>query len=135
MNVLQNLARWRRVALMCLIPGVLHGQRANTRTAPAFTSAPIAAEMLQGIRLRSLGPGLVTGRIADVKIDPNNPSTWYIATAFGGLWKTTNRGASFTPLFDNQTTHNLCCVEIDPKNSDVLWLGSCLLYTSPSPRD
>ena len=57
----------------------------------------------------------MTGRISDVKIDPNNPSTWYIATAFGGLWKTTNRGASFTPLFDDQGAHNLCCIEIDPK--------------------
>ncbi len=93
-------------------------------SAPAAPTRPLTAELLQGITLRSLGPGVVTGRIADVKIDPNNPSTWYIATAFGGLWKTVNRGASFTPLFDDQSTHNLCCIEIDPKNSDVLWLGT-----------
>ena len=76
------------------------------------------------IQIRSLGPGLVTGRIADIKIDPTNPSTWYIASAFGGVWKTTNRGASFTPIFDNYGTHNTCCIEIDPKNSSVLWLGT-----------
>ena len=40
------------------------------------------------------------------------------------LWKTTNRGASFTPLFDDQGAHNLCCIDIDPKNSNALWLGT-----------
>jgi len=104
----------------------LSAQRGAKR--PAADVAPAApaltAEALQGIQLRSIGPGLVTGRIADIKIDPKNPSTWYIATAFGGIWKTTNRGASFTPIFDNGGTHNSCCIVIDPKNSDVLWLGT-----------
>ncbi len=118
-----------RAAILCsLLPLALEAQRRGGRDAaqaPATPpAAPLTAERLQGIRLRALGPGVVTGRIADIKIDPNNPSTWYIATAFGGLWKTTNRGASFTPLFDDQSTHNLCCIEIDPKNSDVLWLGT-----------
>ncbi len=40
------------------------------------------------------------------------------------MWKTSNRGASFTPLFDDGGTHNSCCIVIDPKNSDVLWLGT-----------
>jgi photosystem II stability/assembly factor-like uncharacterized protein len=112
--------------LLLAIPLTAHGQRTATRQAAATAPAAggITAEQLKGIQVRSLGPGLVTGRIADIKIDPTNPSTWYIATAFGGLWKTTNRGASFTPLFDEQTTHNLCCIEIDPKRPDVLWLGS-----------
>ncbi len=110
-----------------LLAGSASAQRANRAAnkpeqAPAM--APLTAELLKGLQLRALGPGLVTGRIADIKIDPNNPSTWYIATAFGGLWKTVNRGASFIPLFDEQSTHNLCCIEIDPKNSNVLWLGS-----------
>jgi hypothetical protein len=114
-----------RAAILCsLLPLALEAQRRGGRDAaqaPATPpAAPLTAERLQGIRLRALGPGVVTGRIADIKIDPNHPSTWYIATAFGGLWKTTNRGASFTPLFDDQSTHNLCCIEIDPKNSDVL---------------
>lgn len=80
--------------------------------------------MLDAIQIRPLGPGLVTGRITDIAVDPTNPSTWYIASAFGGVWKTTNRGASFTPIFDNYGAHNLCCIRIDPKNSDVRWLGT-----------
>lgn len=116
----------RAALVLSLLPMAAHAQKRGKADAEA--SAPtlpaLTADALKGLQVRSIGPGLVTGRIADIKIDPNNPSTWYIATAFGGLWKTTNRGASFTPLFDDQATHNLCCIEIDPKNSNVLWLGT-----------
>ena len=79
--------------------------------------------MLKGIELRSIGPTLATGRIADIEIDPKNPNIWYVATAFGGLWKTTNRGITFKPIFDDGT-FTLCCVVVDPKDSNVLWLGT-----------
>ena len=79
---------------------------------------------MQGIELRSIGPALATGRIQDVEIDPKNPSVWYVATAFGGLWKTTNRGITFTPIFDDQGSFTLCCVVVDPKDSNVVWVGS-----------
>src|SRR5580765_33982 len=82
------------------------------------------AQALKGIELRSLGPALATGRIQDVDIDPKNPSVWYVASAFGGLWKTTNRGISFTPIFDEQGSFTLCCVVVDPKDSSVVWVGS-----------
>ena len=61
----------------------------------------VTADLLKGLELRSIGPALATGRIVDVEIDPKNPSVWYVATAFGGLWKTTNRGITFTPIFDD----------------------------------
>nr|MBA3949739.1 glycosyl hydrolase [Acidobacteriota bacterium] len=80
---------------------------------------------LTGLQLRSLGPGLTTGRVQDVEIDPKNPNVWYVATAFGGLWKTTNRGLSFEAIFDiDHKAFNLCCVVVDPKNSNVVWLGT-----------
>jgi photosystem II stability/assembly factor-like uncharacterized protein len=82
------------------------------------------AKSLKGMELRSLGPALATGRIQDVEIDPKNPSVWYVASAFGGLWKTTNRGITFTPVFDEQGSFTLCCVVVDPKDSNVVWVGS-----------
>src|SRR5688500_8866881 len=81
-------------------------------------------QTLKGIELRSIGPGFVTGRVQDVQIDPRNPSVWYVASAFGGLWKTENLGVSFTPIFDQGPSFNLCCIVIDPSDSDVLWLGT-----------
>ena len=81
-------------------------------------------QILKGIELRSIGPGFTTGRVQDVEIDPRNPSVWYVAAAFGGLWKTENRGITFTPVFDEGGSFTLCCVAIDPKDSNVLWLGT-----------
>ncbi|HTM25255.1 MAG TPA: hypothetical protein VL225_08680 [Vicinamibacterales bacterium] len=84
----------------------------------------LTADLLKGIALRSIGPAISTGRVQDVAIDPRSPNTWYVATAFGGLWKTTNRGTTFTPVFDDGGSFTLCCVVVDPKNSNVVWLGT-----------
>ncbi|NTU51201.1 MAG: glycosyl hydrolase, partial [Candidatus Aminicenantes bacterium] len=67
---------------------------------------------------------LSSGRVVDVAIDSKNPSVWYVASAFGGLWKTVNRGVTFTPIFDDGPSFTLCCVVIDPKDSNVVWLGT-----------
>ncbi len=82
------------------------------------------AEQLEAMAFRSVGPGLVTGRIADIEIDPNDNNTWYVASAFGGLWKTVNRGITFEPIFDDGGSFTLCCVVVDPRDSDVVWLGT-----------
>ena len=84
----------------------------------------LTADLLRGFELRSIGPGIATGRIADIAIDAKNPSVWYVASAFGGLWKTTNRGVTFNPIFDDGGSFTLCCVVIDPKDSNTLWLGT-----------
>ena len=84
----------------------------------------LTAEVMKGLELRSLGPTLATGRIADIAIDPKNPSIWYVASAFGGLWKTVNRGITFTPIFDDQSSFTLCCVVVDPKDPNIVWLGT-----------
>ena len=84
----------------------------------------LTADLLKGLELRTIGPALTTGRIVDVKIDPRNPSVWYVVSAFGGLWKTTNRGVTFSPIFDDNGVFTLCCIAIDPKDSNVLWLGT-----------
>jgi photosystem II stability/assembly factor-like uncharacterized protein len=112
-----------------LLPSLAMAVGAAAQRAPARAEAPAAtgalsADALEGIAVRSIGPGLVTGRIADIEIDPADANTWYVATAFGGLWKTSNRGTSFTPLFDEGGSTNLCCVVVDPKNSQVVWLGT-----------
>jgi photosystem II stability/assembly factor-like uncharacterized protein len=103
------------VTALCLVAVGL-----GARQAPA----PITADLLKSIELRSIGPALTTGRIVDVKIDPKNPSVWYVVSAFGGLWKTTNRGITFAPIFDDTGVFTLCCIAIDPRDSNVLWVGT-----------
>jgi photosystem II stability/assembly factor-like uncharacterized protein len=90
---------------------------------PAGTDG-IRPESFKGLEFRSIGPSLTTGRISDVDIDPRNPNVWYVASASGGLWKTENRGNTFTPVFDDYGSYSLGCVVVDPKNSNIVWLGT-----------
>ncbi len=82
------------------------------------------AQILGALKFRELGPGVTSGRIADIAVNPTNTSVWYIGFASGGLWKTTNGGVTFTPLFDSQKSYSIGCVTIDPHNPNVIWVGT-----------
>ena len=99
------------------------GDRRSTRQTPSGADR-LTAEVFEGFALRSIGPSLVTGRVADFDVDPKNSSVYCVATAAGGLWKSENRGETFTPVFDRGGSFNLCCVKVDPKNSNIVWLGT-----------
>ena len=86
--------------------------------------AALPAEALAAFEFRSIGPTIHTGRIQDVAIDSKNPSVWYVASAFGGVWKTQNRGITFEHLTNGIDAFTMCCVVIDPKDSNVIWVGS-----------
>jgi photosystem II stability/assembly factor-like uncharacterized protein len=111
----------RRILLAALAAALMTTVALGARQGPANG---LSADTLKGLVLRSLGPGLATGRIADIEIDPKNPNVWYVATAFGGLWKTENRGITFAPVFDDGGSFTLCCVVVDPRSSNVVWLGT-----------
>lgn len=81
------------------------------------------ADALKAMTFRNLGPTLNPGRVVDVEIDPKNPNVWYVAAAFGGVWKTINRGITFDPIF-NDYGFTTCCVVVDPKDSNIVWVGS-----------
>lgn len=83
-----------------------------------------AADPFEGFAFRALGPGLTSGRLSDVEVDPNNPSVWYVAASSGNLWKTENRGNTWTPIFDKYGSFSLGAVVVDPKDSNVVWLGT-----------
>jgi len=76
-----------------------------------------------GLKFRSIGPAWNSGRIADFAVNPNNHSEYYVATASGHLWKTTNNGTSWNAIADT-LPYSLGVVEIDPTNSNVVWVGS-----------
>jgi hypothetical protein len=88
-------------------------------------SAPrLTPELFHEIQMRNISGTFTSGRIADVAVDPHNRDIWYVATASGGLWKTTNRGITFNPIFDNGGSYSLGCVTVDPNNPDTVWLGT-----------
>ncbi len=77
-----------------------------------------------GLKFRSVGPALVSGRVIDIAINPQDEATWFVAAASGGVWKTTNAGTTWKPVFDSQGSYSIGCVAIDPKNPLVVWVGS-----------
>jgi photosystem II stability/assembly factor-like uncharacterized protein len=84
----------------------------------------LTTDNFKDFAFRAVGPGLTSGRISDVAIDPKNPSVWYVAAASGNLWKTDNRGNTFTPVFDRYGSYSLGAVTVDPRDSNVVWLGT-----------
>ena len=92
--------------------------------APQASAQRLTGDVVREISLRNIPGTFTSGRIADVAVDPKNRDIWYVATASGGLWKTTNRGVTFQPIFDDGGSYSLGCVTIDPKNTDVVWLGT-----------
>lgn len=77
-----------------------------------------------GLKFRSIGPALTSGRIADIAIHPDNENVWYVAVGSGGVWKTVNSGTTWTPVFDGQNSYSIGCVTIDPNNSETIWVGT-----------
>ncbi|MDG2451170.1 MAG: glycosyl hydrolase, partial [Saprospiraceae bacterium] len=82
------------------------------------------SKTVSNLNLRSIGPALMGGRIADIAVDPNNQSIWYVAVGSGGVWKTINRGTSWSPVFDNQKSYSIGTITIDPNNSSRIWVGT-----------
>ena len=107
------------IGLVCSMAAALTAGQGGSATGPALNS-----DALKIFEFRNLGPTVHTGRVQDVAVDPRNPSVWYVASAFGGVWKTQNRGITFQPLTNGIDAFTMCCVAIDPKDSNVIWVAS-----------
>ncbi len=76
------------------------------------------------LAFRAIGPALMSGRIADVEVHPRNRSVWYVAAGSGGVWKTTNAGTTWTPIFDDQPSYSIGEITLDPTNPEIVWVGT-----------
>src|SRR4029078_3693292 len=80
--------------------------------------------ILKNFTWRSIGPANMGGRIDDIALVQKSPSTFYVGFATGGLWKTTNNGTTFTPVFDEQPVTSIGDIAIAPSNPDVVYVGT-----------
>jgi photosystem II stability/assembly factor-like uncharacterized protein len=114
---------------------IAQAQRKDTKKSAEKPAAetPVTAEKnpellsnatVAGLKLRSIGPALTSGRVVDLAVNPQDPSQYYVAAAAGGVWKTTNSGASWNPIFDNEGSYSIGSVTLDPKNPAVVWVGT-----------
>ncbi|MCA9300869.1 MAG: hypothetical protein KDA28_17485, partial [Phycisphaerales bacterium] len=77
-----------------------------------------------GLKFRSIGPALMSGRVGDFAVNPNRPAEYYVAVCSGNVWKTTNNGITYEPVFDGEGSYSIGCVTIDPNNTNVVWVGT-----------
>lgn len=91
----------------------------------AQTESDLSLEdAVSNIKLREIGPAVMGGRISDIEIHPSQSNTWYVAAGSGNLWKTENRGTTWTPIFDNEKSYSIGDICIDPNNPNTIWLGT-----------
>lgn len=112
------------LAMLLLISSIAHAQRKNKGDSEDERKGFYQDSTFSDIGFRSIGPAFMSGRIADIAIHPEDPSTWYVAVGSGGVWKTENRGTTWTPLFDGQSVYSIGCVTIDPNNPHTIWVGT-----------
>lgn len=84
----------------------------------------VTSNLVNGLKFRSIGPAWASGRIADLAVNPGNPSEYYAAVASGNVWKTENNGTTWKPVFDNYGAYATGVVKIDPNNYNVVWIGT-----------
>jgi photosystem II stability/assembly factor-like uncharacterized protein len=86
-------------------------------------AAPAVATEFSSLHFRSIGPATMSGRIAAVAVYEANPAIYYVATAHGGVWKTTSNGTMFTPLLQHQGLMSTGAVTISQKDPNLVWVG------------
>ena len=79
---------------------------------------------IEGMNIRHIGPGAMSGRVTTIDVERNRPEVMYVGTASGGLWRSETAGVEWEPLFDDQPTQSIGAVALAPSNPDVIWVGT-----------
>src|ERR1700686_4453561 len=119
------------IALLASLPAVSFAQATpNSKTTPVVFDADSAR--LAELPWRSLGPAVTSGRVVDFAV-PEGPKSqvgerlgelFYVASASGGVWKTTNGGTTWEPIFDHQASASIGDIAVAPSNPDIVWVGT-----------
>jgi photosystem II stability/assembly factor-like uncharacterized protein len=116
-------------AFIVLIHWGLYGQNyaftpASERINSYKQSKQLADESLvNNLRLKNIGPTVMSGRVTDIDVNPDDPSIYYVAYASGGVWRTDNNGQTFTPVFDNEACITIGDIAVNWKQN-IIWVGT-----------
>ena len=106
-----------------ILPQELNAKKKKTEKEET-DSTKLKSSTFSGLKWRSIGPAFASGRIADIIVNPGDHSEWYVGVASGNIWKTTNNGTTFKPIFEKYGTYSIGCLAIDPKSPNVIWAGT-----------
>lgn len=84
----------------------------------------MTADTFSGLKFRLIGPAVASGRVMSLAVNPRNKFEYYVGVASGGVWKTSNDGTTWTPVFDGEGSYSIGWVALDPNDSSVVWVGT-----------
>ena len=119
-----RLLRVFALLLALCLPFTALAKNKSSEPASEEDSSRLTAKTFAGLELRSIGPALMSGRIADIAVHPRDQSTWYVAVGSGGVWKTENAGTTWMSIFDGQPSYSIGCITLDPKRPETVWVGT-----------
>ncbi len=116
------------LALLLAGTGCLWAQKKDakkeTKEAEKQIKPSVSSSLFSSISFRSIGPAWASGRISDFAVNPSNHSEIYAAIASGNIWKSTNNGTTWKPIFDKHGSYAIGCITMDPNNYNALWVGT-----------
>ncbi len=100
-------------------------QPKDAELAPEAKTLPeIEAALLRGMKARSIGPAIMSGRVSDIALDPSNPAVFYVALGTGGVMKTSDNGTTWEGIFEQQPVAAVGDVTVAPSDPKVVWVGT-----------
>ena len=105
-----------RLVLILLLAGIT--------SLVAQAPPPLTAESIAALRLRNIGPANMSGRFVDMAVVERDPYTMYVASATGGIFRTTDNGITWTPVFEHEPVHSIGDVELFQPNPAIIWVGT-----------
>jgi photosystem II stability/assembly factor-like uncharacterized protein len=109
------------LAMFVSVAVIAAEKAAAPKTAPAVADYN---EVFKGLKFREIGPAVMGGRIDDFAVVESNPDIIYVGTASGGVFKTTNGGTSWEPVFDDQPNSTIGDVTVAPSDPSIVWVGT-----------
>lgn len=88
------------------------------------TDQPNASDKFKALEFREIGPAVMGGRIDDFAVVETNPNIIFVGTASGGVWKTTNNGTTWEPVFDKEGVSTIGDIAVAPSDPSIVWVGT-----------
>ena len=117
----------RRIALSTLVLALTTAAlfaQAPAPPTPVFTEKSAGNGPLDRLWFRPIGPATPSGRVDDLAVLEGDPTTFYVAMATAGVYKTTNAGTTFTSVFDNEGSGSVGAIAIAPTDANLVWVGT-----------
>ena len=114
----------RVLILVCALAAAFGAQSIVGRSEQAPAGAAFSKGPFDSLHFRPIGPASMSGRITDLAVYESNPSIFYVGTAHGGVWKTTNAGTTFEAQFQDEGLISIGDVTVSQSNPDLVWVGT-----------